>query len=112
MIGEGSGAHTAVSAAICQELPIFRGRLVPEMAAAARLAGRPVLAFAGIGDPTKFFATLAGAGVKVARARSFPDHHRYTKAEAEELCMEADATRLSFSPRRRSCAHGRRYRRC
>jgi len=48
-----------------------------------------VLAFAGIGDPEKFFLTLADAGVAVAARRSFPDHHRYTRAEAKALCEEA-----------------------
>jgi tetraacyldisaccharide 4'-kinase len=48
------------------------------------------MAFAGIGDPEKFFATLAAAGVAVAATRSFPDHHRYGAAEAQALCDDAD----------------------
>jgi tetraacyldisaccharide 4'-kinase len=44
----------------------------------------------------KFFATLAEAGVTVAATRSFPDHHRYTRAEAQELCDEADRARLTL----------------
>jgi tetraacyldisaccharide 4'-kinase len=49
-----------------------------------------VLAFAGIGDPEKFFLTLADAGVAVAATRTFPDHHRYTRAEAKALCEQAE----------------------
>ena len=52
-------------------------------------SGARVLAFAGIGDPEKFFATLADAGVALAARRSFPDHHRYTRAQAKALCEEA-----------------------
>jgi tetraacyldisaccharide 4'-kinase len=52
-------------------------------------AGR-VLAFAGIGDPDKFFATLAQAGIAMASRRAFADHHRYTPDEARALCEEAD----------------------
>jgi tetraacyldisaccharide 4'-kinase len=63
---------------------------VPDADAIAALAGRRVLAFAGIGDPQKFFATLAEAGIAVAAARSFPDHHRYTGNEARALCDEAE----------------------
>jgi tetraacyldisaccharide 4'-kinase len=53
-----------------------------------------VLAFAGIGDPEKFFATLAGAGVEAAQRTSFPDHHPYTAADATALLARADASRL------------------
>jgi tetraacyldisaccharide 4'-kinase len=53
-----------------------------------------VLAFAGIGNPDKFFATLAEAGITVAERMSFPDHHRYTAAEASALIGRADAAGL------------------
>ena len=71
-------------------MPIFAAGLAPDAAVAAALAGSRVLAFAGIGDPQKFFATLAAAGVAAAATRSFPDHHRYSGAEASMLCAEAD----------------------
>ncbi len=64
-------------------------RLVPEPAAATRLEGRDVLAFAGIGRPEKFFATLAALGARVAATRGFPDHHLYSKAELDALFAEA-----------------------
>src|SRR5262249_37236636 len=54
----------------------------------ARVATRRtarVLALAGIGDPEKFFATLAEAGIAVAATRSFPDHHRYRRDELAAL---------------------------
>jgi tetraacyldisaccharide 4'-kinase len=73
-----------------RNLPVFAARLHPDRAFLAALGGGRVLAFAGIGDPEKFFATLAGAGVEVAARRSFPDHHRYTRADAAALCGQAD----------------------
>ena len=75
---------------------MFRGRLVPDAASVAALTGSRVLAFAGIGDPEKFFATLSAAGVDVAIARGFPDHHRFTAAEAAALVAEADRAGLSL----------------
>ena len=56
------------------------------------LAGRKVLAFAGIGRPEKFFASLEGAGAEIVRRQSFADHHSYRRAEIEALL--ADAERL------------------
>ena len=60
------------------------------------LGGGRVLAFAGIGDPEKFFATLREAGVAVAVTRSFADHHRYSFAEAQALCDEANLGHLNL----------------
>jgi tetraacyldisaccharide 4'-kinase len=70
--------------------------LRPDPAVLAALAGRRVLAFAGIGDPQKFFATLGEAGVALAARRSFADHHRYTRREATALCEEAERDGLTL----------------
>ncbi|MEZ5923771.1 MAG: tetraacyldisaccharide 4'-kinase [Hyphomicrobiaceae bacterium] len=68
--------------------PIHRARFVP--AGDARwLRDRPVVAFAGIGRPDKFFATLRTLGAELRIAEGFPDHHCYTVAEAERLLLEA-----------------------
>jgi tetraacyldisaccharide 4'-kinase len=71
-------------------LPVFDARLVPDTTFLTALGGGRVLAFAGIGDPGKFFATLRDAGVAVAATRSFGDHHRYTRKDARTLCEQAD----------------------
>ena len=64
---------------------IFQGRLEADRSVIAAIGRRKVLAFAGIGDPEKLFATLAAAGIDVAERAGFPDHHRYTAAEAADL---------------------------
>jgi tetraacyldisaccharide 4'-kinase len=71
-------------------LPILRAQLQPDKEFVSALGPGRVLAFAGIGDPEKFFATLAAAGSAVATRREFPDHHRYTGAQARALCEDAD----------------------
>ena len=85
-----------MAAARGRGMPVFRASLEPDASVAAGLAGTRVLAFAGIGDPEKLFATLAGAGIAVAATRSFPDHHRYTTAEAGMLCEQADRQALAL----------------
>ena len=90
MVGASSAASApALAAAGARGLPIFHGRLEPNANAIAALAGRRVLAFAGIGDPGKFFATLAEAGIEAVIRQGFPDHHRYSRAEAEALLARA-----------------------
>jgi tetraacyldisaccharide 4'-kinase len=56
----------------------------------ADLAGKRVLAFAGIATPSAFEETLRGAGVDVQRVREFADHHWYAPAELEALEAQAD----------------------
>jgi tetraacyldisaccharide 4'-kinase len=88
IIGEDAGAEAMESAA--RGLPIFHGALVPDAAAVTALKGRNVFAFAGIGDPEKFFETLAHAGIAVTKRQAFGDHHRFTAEEAAELVMQAE----------------------
>lgn len=94
VVGEAGGAEAIVERARRLGVAIFHGRLEPDQATVAALAGRKVLAFAGIADPGKFFETLAEAGVAVGERASFGDHHRYTAAEAQTLLARADAQNL------------------
>lgn len=81
--------RAGVRSLIGGRLPVLTARLVPDMAVAADLRGRPVLAFAGIGRPGKFFDTLAEMGTHVVAAVPFPDHHAYTVAEIDRLIARA-----------------------
>jgi tetraacyldisaccharide 4'-kinase len=90
VVGMATGATDVVAAARAQGIPVFAAQLRPDPGFVSALGGGRALAFAGIGDPQKFFATLVDAGIAVAATRSFPDHHRYTKAQAQALCDDAD----------------------
>jgi tetraacyldisaccharide 4'-kinase len=83
--GDDSGA----AAAIGGRLPMLHATLEPQCA--AELAGCRVLAFAGIGRPAKFYATLAGVGAEIVAHRDFPDHHAYSAAEIALLVTGAKA---------------------
>lgn len=49
------------------------------------LAGRRVVAFAGIARPERFRRTLGGLGTDVARFVAFADHHAYRQRELARL---------------------------
>ncbi len=55
----------------------------------SRLAGRPVAAFCGVGNPRSFWRILEKAGLAVAEWACFPDHHRYSHADADRLLRAA-----------------------
>ena len=69
-------------------LPRIGADLVP-VPGSYRLAGKRVLAFAGIGRPAKFLRTLQDLGAEVVDFTAFPDHHRYRRAEVRALFMRA-----------------------
>jgi len=94
VVGPHSGAAAVAARARRHNVAVFHGRLEPDRHTVAALGGRKVLAFAGIGDPEKFFATVTAAGIAVAEQASFPDHHRFTAAEAQTLIARADAASL------------------
>ena len=69
--------------------PVIRARLVESTEAVK--AGTPVVAFAGIGRPQKFFASLERIGARVLDSRAYGDHHIYTQAEIARLKARARA---------------------
>jgi tetraacyldisaccharide 4'-kinase len=71
-------------------LPVLHAALEPA-ATARTLAGETVFAFAGIGRPAKFRATLEELGCRIAGYRDFPDHHPYGAAEVEAVLKAASA---------------------
>jgi tetraacyldisaccharide 4'-kinase len=76
----GNGDPDCVREAGC---PIFRAELEP--VGGERFAGARVVAFAGIGRPEKFVATLNRVGASVIAAYPFPDHHPFSEVEIARL---------------------------
>jgi tetraacyldisaccharide 4'-kinase len=94
VVGPPEGAAAVIESARRHNVAIFHARLEADAAVIAALGNRAVLAFAGIGNPEKFFATLVEAGVAIGEQMSFPDHHRYTARDARALLKTADAENL------------------
>jgi len=57
-------------------------------------AGKTVFAFAGIGRPEKFVASLEDSGAEVVGSCFFDDHHPYTEDEITQLKMIAGEAQL------------------
>ena len=94
VVGEGAPGAALAREAGARAKPVFRARLEPDAAAAGQLRGRKVFAFAGIGQPQKFFATLQRCGAAVVRSKSFPDHYPYSADEIRAILTEAKADEL------------------
>ena len=70
--------------------PVLEARIVPG-GAVDWLASAPIVAFAGIGVPDRFFATLAALGAEPIARITFPDHYVFTPADAARLMDLAGA---------------------
>ena len=89
LIGDGAPGETVAGLARAADLAVLHGHLAPEPSAVAALKGKPLVAFAGIGRPEKFFATLEAEGLNVVARHAFPDHHPYRTDEIARLAAEA-----------------------
>jgi tetraacyldisaccharide 4'-kinase len=86
-MGDGEAANDIVRMASRAGRPVYEAHT--QIRDPGRFAGRRFLAFAGIGDPEKFFHTVAEAGGEVAMSRSFADHHFFTKDDLADLSATA-----------------------
>ncbi len=85
LLGEGAQGDAIAARAAHFNKPVLRGRLVIPADEARRFKGARVYAFAGIGRPEKFFASLAESGANLIGAVSFPDHYPYARDDVARL---------------------------
>lgn len=96
VVGEGHAADGVAQRLRAQSKAVLHATIKPDPGSVAALNGKRVLAFAGIGDPGRFYATLRKCGVDVADTKSFDDHHTYTVGDIERLVADAQAKSLTL----------------
>jgi tetraacyldisaccharide 4'-kinase len=96
IVGDGIGADAVAAAIAAQGGLVLRAHLKPNESCVAAWRGRRVLAFAGIGDPGRFFRTLRASGVDVVTAKAFADHHPFSESEIEALAAAATRDGLTL----------------
>lgn len=89
VIGDGAAAGAVAAEVAARGRPVLSAHLKANDASVASLAGKRVLAFAGIGDPARFFRTLRANRIEVVAERAFADHHPFSIGEIEALIAEA-----------------------
>jgi tetraacyldisaccharide 4'-kinase len=96
VIGHGDASGAIATAIAARQGRVLSAQLKPDAASIAALTGKRVLAFAGIGDPKRFFRTLHSSGIDVVRERAFADHHPFSESEIEGLRAESERNALTL----------------
>jgi tetraacyldisaccharide 4'-kinase len=96
IVGGGAAADPVAAAVAARGGLVLRAYLKPDAASVAALRGKRVLAFAGIGDPPRFFRTLRASGIEVIAEKTFADHHPFAKSDIEAMTARARRDALTL----------------
>jgi tetraacyldisaccharide 4'-kinase len=94
-LGRGDAADPFIRVAARSGKPVFEGRVDP-VGDRDIIAGKNVLAFAGIADPNKFFATVEDLGANIVVRRPFGDHQHLLDDEVADLLATAEKQDLAI----------------
>ena len=93
-VGSGDAADRLVRQAARAGKQVYVATLKPREN--REIAGKPLLAFAGIADPQKFYRTVRELGGEIRRERAFPDHHYFSEDEIAGLLDDAAKEKLTL----------------
>src|SRR5262249_54366556 len=96
VVGDGEASVAIAATVAAKGGQVFAAHLKPDEKAVAALSGKRLLAFAGIGDPGRFFRTLRASGLAVVRERGFADHHEFSQTDLDALLSDARHDRLTL----------------
>ena len=93
-VGSANAADTFVRIAARSGKAVFEAVIRP--VSPPDIAGKNVLAFAGIADPEKFFRTVESLGGVIAVKRPFGDHQHLTDDEIADILTTAEQQQLEI----------------
>ena len=96
VVGDGNASVEVGAAVTARGGQVFAAQLKPDETSVAALRGKRLLAFAGIGDPARFFRTLRASGLDVVRERAFADHHVFSESDLDALQADAQRDQLTL----------------
>lgn len=92
VIGQGDGGDRAIRLASRAAKPVFLGSLVSS--ASHKVDKKRFLAFAGIGNPQKFFKSVRDMGGEIDQTRIFADHHFFSEFDLKDIADSAETHKL------------------
>jgi len=95
VIGHGEGRDCAIRCAARAAKPVYHAVLAPS--ANGKVEGGRFLAFAGIGNPQKFFVSVKELGGVVEQQRVFADHHFFSEPDIRNIADSAKAHQLAVA---------------
>ncbi len=94
VIGEGERGDKIIRKAARSGKPVFSGQLA--VIGKTKFKDMDVFAYAGIGDPDKFFETLESVDANIKVRLPYGDHHPFTDEECRDMVQQSKRQKLQL----------------
>lgn len=95
MIGNSDNSDHVIRLAARAAKPLEFAHLAPSVN--GKVEGKSFLAFAGIGNPQKFFRSIIELKGKIEQTRIYADHHFYNNSDLQDIIKTAVANNLCLA---------------